>query len=70
MFPFEVLSFDNDCCKYYANIHSTLEMSGKVIGPNDLIIAATVLANQAILVTHNVDEFQRVSGLAIEDWTQ
>ena len=70
LFPFEVVPFDDDCCEYYAKTRSTLEMSGKVIGPNDLIIAATTLASNAILVTHNVGEFQRVSGLAIEDWTQ
>ena len=69
LFPFEVLSFDNDCCEYYAKTRSTLEISGTVIGPNDLIIAAIVLANQATLVTHNVNEFRRVTGLVVEDWT-
>jgi tRNA(fMet)-specific endonuclease VapC len=38
------------------------------IGPNDLMIAAIVLANGLILVTHNTREFSRVSGLALEDW--
>ena len=69
LFPFEVVSFDDDCCEYYAKTRSTLEMSGKVIGPNDLVIAATALANHAILVTHNVSEFHRVEGLLVEDWT-
>ncbi|TAD92364.1 MAG: VapC toxin family PIN domain ribonuclease, partial [Oscillatoriales cyanobacterium] len=36
--------------------------------PMDVLIAGTALALQATLVTHNVKEFARVSGLAIADW--
>jgi len=43
---------------------------GKVIGPADLIIAATARAAGAVLVTHNTKEFSRVPGLQIEDWTK
>lgn len=32
------------------------------------IIAATALANDAVLVTHNTDEFKRVPELKLEDW--
>jgi len=41
---------------------------GTPIGSNDLQIAAIALANNLILVTHNVREFSRVQGLQIEDW--
>ena len=34
-----------------------------------MMIAATVLANSGTLITHNVEEFSRVEGLLIEDWT-
>ena len=67
--PFGVISFDDNSCECYVRIRSTLEVAGTVIGPNDFIVAATTLANHAILVTHAVSEFQRVEGLAIEDWT-
>lgn len=43
---------------------------GEVIGPADLIIAATARADGAVLLTHNSKEFSRVPGLQIEDWTK
>jgi tRNA(fMet)-specific endonuclease VapC len=66
---FEIAAFDDDAARQYARIRSFLEKQGTIIGPNDLIIAATVLANNGILVTHNVQEFNRVPNLMIEDWT-
>ena len=42
---------------------------GLTIGPNDLLIAAICRNNDLTLVTSNVGEFGRVSGLKIEDWT-
>jgi len=33
-----------------------------------MLIAAIALANDLILVTHNVKEFQRIKGLKFEDW--
>ena len=67
---FDEVSFDNKAAKIYADIRYDLEKKGAIIGPNDLIIAATVLANDGILVTHNVKEFNRVKDLKIEDWTE
>jgi tRNA(fMet)-specific endonuclease VapC len=68
--PFEILPFGDKEIMIYANIRANLEKSGKIIGPNDLIIAATALSRGAVLVTHNTKEFKRVEGLIIEDWTQ
>lgn len=62
---YEVLPFDSACAHAYARIRADLERSGQVIGPNDLIIAATALAHDAILATNNVREFQRVPNLRI-----
>ena len=62
---YEVLPFDSACARVYARIRADLEAAGQVIGPNDLIIAATALAHDAILATNNVREFQRVPNLRI-----
>ena len=67
--PYEVISFDEQAATAYAKIRYHLEKKGVNIGPNDLIIAATVAANQGTLITHNIREFARVPGLLTEDWT-
>ena len=50
--PFEVVPFDSKCAHAYARIRGELEMTGKKIGPNDLLIAATALANNAVIAGH------------------
>ena len=66
--PFEIVPFNDDCSIVYAKIRCEMEMKGAIIGPNDYIIAATVLANNGILVTNNTKEFGRVNHLRIENW--
>lgn len=56
-------------CQHYAEQFTWLKDSGTPIGANDLWIACHGLAENAILVTHNTREFQRVKGLKLEDWT-
>jgi tRNA(fMet)-specific endonuclease VapC len=51
-----------------ATIRAQLEQQGTPIGPMDILIAGTAVSLQATLVTHNVREFSRISGLAIADW--
>lgn len=66
--PFRSYAFDDECTEPYGIIRTDLERSGEPIGPYDLMIAAIAMANDATLVTHNVDEFSRVVGLRWEDW--
>ena len=67
--PLECFAFDDRCAEHYALIRADLMAQGQPIGPNDLMIAATARANDAILVTNNIGEFSRVAGLQLEDWT-
>jgi len=66
---YDIISFDDKAAGYYSVIRAELEYKGQIIGGNDIIIAATVLANSGVLVTHNTDEFSRVKQLKIENWT-
>jgi tRNA(fMet)-specific endonuclease VapC len=63
-----LVPFDRDSAVAAATIRAQLEQQGTPIGPLDVLIAGTALACQGTLVTHNVKEFSRVSGLAIADW--
>ena len=65
---FEIIPFDADCCKTYAQIRTILEKSGTPIGPMDLLIASLSLAHNLILVTNNTKEFKRVRKLKLENW--
>lgn len=64
----EVLPLEAPADDTYARLRWALEQSGRMIGPNDLFIAAHALASGCVLVTANVDEFSRVPGLVLEDW--
>jgi tRNA(fMet)-specific endonuclease VapC len=68
LLQFRSLVFDDAAADVYGAIRAELEMKGQPIGPNDLFIAAIALANHVTLVTHNTNEFGRVTGLMIEDW--
>ena len=65
---FPELPFDEKCVEVYAQARADLERTGQRIGALDLLIAATALANDLVLVTHNTAEFSRVPGLRLEDW--
>jgi tRNA(fMet)-specific endonuclease VapC len=54
----------------YGRIRSDLKRKGTPIGAMDLLIASHALFLDAILVTDNESEFQRVSDLRIENWLQ
>lgn len=66
--PFPSYPFDDRCAETYGNLRAELERSGSPIGGNDLLIAATAVANDLVLVTHNQREFSKVVGLELEDW--
>ncbi len=68
--PFLIHAFDDQAAYEYANIRYECESRGDAVGPNDLFIAAIVRYNDGILVTNNIKEFGRISGLKLEDWTE
>jgi tRNA(fMet)-specific endonuclease VapC len=66
---FASLPFEGQAARAYDRIRADLEAKGTTIGPNDLMIAAIAVAAGLTLVTNNVQEFARVEGLTVEDWT-
>jgi tRNA(fMet)-specific endonuclease VapC len=65
---FEIVPFDDNAATIHGRLKTDMIKKGNMIGPNDLVIAATVLSRGGVLVTNNVREFKRAEGLQIEDW--
>ena len=65
---FAIRPWTEEASRQYARIRHDLEQRGQPIGNMDLLIAAHALAEDSVLVTRNLREFSRVSGLAVEDW--
>jgi len=66
---FIIYDYSKVSAKSYANIRTSLEKKGKIIGANDLLIASHALSLGAVLVTNNTREFERVEKLILEDWS-
>ncbi|MGC1861324.1 MAG: type II toxin-antitoxin system VapC family toxin [Methylocystis sp.] len=64
----EVMALEPPADIAYGDLRAALEKSGRLIGPNDLLIAAQSLALEMVLVTDNEREFERVDGLKVENW--
>ena len=64
----DILPLEPPVDSYYAGLRWNLTQQGCLIGPNDLLIAAHALAANAVLVSANVGEFQRVPELRLINW--
>ena len=60
-----VFGVDNEVAKKFGEIRSALKKSGNVIEDMDILIAATCVSNNQILVTHNKRHFSRIPDLKI-----
>ncbi len=54
----------------YGELRATLLDHGRPVPSMDLMIAATAIACDLTLVTHNVKDYLDVPGLTIEDWLE
>ena len=66
--PLEILPFDEEDARFAGTVRAELERAGTPIGAYDCLIAGQALRHSAMLVTANVQEFARVSGLRWENW--
>ena len=64
----EVLPFADKAAAHFGELRAELERKGTPIGPYDLMIAGHARGEGLILVSNNVREFDRVSGLRVENW--
>jgi tRNA(fMet)-specific endonuclease VapC len=66
----DILPLEEPADQRYGEIRSFLQSRGEVIGPNDMLIAAHVLALDFTIVTANKGEFARIPGLKVENWLE
>ncbi len=66
--PFKIIEFSGEDAFEYGDIRVDLERKGKIIGANDLLIAAQARRQNLIVVTANIKEYERVVGLKVENW--
>ena len=65
---FEVMDLTRADAARAGAVRARLRALGTPIGPFDTPIAGQALERGLVVITHNVREFGRVQGLAVEDW--
>ena len=70
LLPFEIVGFNDEATEIYGKTREYLEKKGLIIGPNDLILASTVIDYNGTLITNNVKEFKGIKELKIENWIE
>jgi tRNA(fMet)-specific endonuclease VapC len=59
-----------DAIQVFAKEKARLRKAGNIISDFDLLIGATAIANNMVLVTRNVSEFERLHNIQIENWAE
>lgn len=63
-----VVAWDEQAANHYGAIRTALEKAGTPVGAMDMLIAAHARSMKATLVTNNLREFERIDGLAVQNW--
>lgn len=66
--PFVTLPCSPEVCWEYGQAFRYLKANGRLIGTNDLWIAATAVAFGKPVVTRNVGEYRRVPGVEVREY--
>lgn len=64
----QLIPFDKKEAFAYGEIRSILEKNGTPLNDTDLMIAATAVANNLILITGNESHFSRIENIRVENW--
>lgn len=65
-----VLDFESNDAIQTAMTRALLKQQGNPIGSYDILLAGTALSKKLIMVTSNINEFNKIPGLKIENWRQ
>ena len=65
---FARVTWTDSVSEHFGRVKAALERRGKRIEDFDAAIAAHAIAEDAVLVTANLDDTSRIPGLKVEDW--
>jgi predicted nucleic acid-binding protein len=66
----EIIPVSRETAEIFGMLKAKLEATGMPLDDFDLILAATALSHNLILVTNNERHFERIDGLKIENWSK
>ena len=69
LLDFQVIPFDESAAREAGRVRAELEKKGQRIGTLDTLIAAHAKSLGLPVVTNNVADFSRVTGLKVENWS-
>lgn len=61
-----VLGLDEEACRRFGQLRGELRSRGGIIGDFDLLIAATALVHNLVLLTNNRKHFEKIQDLRVE----
>jgi len=62
------VDFNANAAVMYAKIRTEIEKSGMPSDNMDILIAASAMAEGAVLVSHNIGHYSKIKNLGLEDW--
>lgn len=65
---YPILPIDKNVMQTFGSIKAELNRKGLSSDNMDLLIAATALVNNCVLVTHNTKHFANINDIVTEDW--
>ena len=66
----EIIPVNREMVEIFGVLKSDLEKVGKPLDDFDLILAATAMSRNLIIVTNNEKHFGRIDGLKMENWSK
>lgn len=64
---FKIINLNEVIIAEFGRIKAELELKGERLDDFDLLIAATAIVNDLMLITRNIKHFQRIPGLKLVD---
>ena len=64
----ELISIRKETVEKAAEIYAYLKKEGNLIEDADILMAATAIVEELVLITNNIKHFKRVKGLKVDNW--